>query len=122
MILVGGIHATHLNSRRFHRRTVAIIVTVVGWQWFFCLRRDQASTRRVHCSWGLGDLPGRFLFSVSHRVSRQTENSRRGARSYSASGTEAFRWTQTTGMVGIGDLPGRANFSALRLVPPQTGV
>ena len=24
----------------------------------------------------------------------------------SASGTEAFRWTEATGMVGLGDLPG----------------
>jgi len=29
----------------------------------------------------------------------------------SASGTEAFRWTQTTGMVGLGDLPG-GNFNS----------
>jgi probable HAF family extracellular repeat protein len=55
---------------------------------------------------GLGDLPGGVFDSTA--VLRDNVISNDGlvvvGRGYSASGTEAFRWTQGGGMVGLGEL------------------
>jgi probable HAF family extracellular repeat protein len=53
---------------------------------------------------GLGDLPGGGVTSGASGVS--ADGSVVVGSSASASGTEAFRWTQAGGMVGLGDLPG----------------
>ena len=53
---------------------------------------------------GLGDLPGGIVGSVSRGVSG--DGSTVVGASASASGREAYRWTQAGGMVGLGDLPG----------------
>ncbi len=53
---------------------------------------------------GLGDLAG-GIFS-SHAVGVNTDGTVIVGYSTSASGTEAFRWTQAGGMVGLGDLAG----------------
>jgi uncharacterized membrane protein len=49
---------------------------------------------------GLGDLPGGRFSSVASDVSGD------GSVVVGASGSEAFRWTSSGGMVGLGDLPG----------------
>jgi probable HAF family extracellular repeat protein len=53
---------------------------------------------------GLWDLPGSGFFSFSHGVSE--DGSVVVGISNSASGFEAFRWTQADGMVGLGFLAG----------------
>jgi probable HAF family extracellular repeat protein len=53
---------------------------------------------------GLGDLPGGAFGSGANAVS--ADGSVVVGVATSASGTEAFRWTQAGGMVGLGDLPG----------------
>jgi probable HAF family extracellular repeat protein len=53
---------------------------------------------------GLGDLPGGTLDSWAYRVS--AGGSIIVGQATSASGSEAFRWTQAGGLVGLGDLPG----------------
>ena len=53
---------------------------------------------------GLGDLPGGGSGSVVSGVS--ADGSVVVGSGNSASGSEAFRWTQAGGMVGLGDLPG----------------
>jgi len=53
---------------------------------------------------GLGDLPGGTVYSYPVGIS--ADGSTVVGYSYSASGTEAFRWTSGGGMVGLGDLPG----------------
>ena len=57
----------------------------------------------------LGDLPGGSIESYATGVS--SDGSVVSGWSISASGNEAFRWTQTSGMVGLGDLPG-GNFNS----------
>ena len=57
-----------------------------------------------HPEFGLGDLPGGGFESWAFGVS--ADGSVVVGHSFSASGYEAFRWTQATGMVGLGDLPG----------------
>jgi probable HAF family extracellular repeat protein len=60
---------------------------------------------------GLGYLPGgSFSSSASSGVS--ADGSVVVGQSTSASGNEAFRWTQGTGMVGLGYLPGGEWFSS----------
>jgi probable HAF family extracellular repeat protein len=54
----------------------------------------------------LGDLPGDAFFSVASGVS--ADGAVVVGNSSSASGTQAFRWTAPTGLVGLGDLPGGA--------------
>ena len=53
---------------------------------------------------GLGELPGGVFQSSACGVS--ADGSVVVGWSISASGGEAFRWTEHTGMVGLGDLPG----------------
>lgn len=53
---------------------------------------------------GLGDLPGGIFFSFAVGVS--SDGSTVVGSSISASGEEAFRWTESGGMVGLGDLAG----------------
>ncbi len=55
---------------------------------------------------GLGDLPGGLIHSEAFAVSGDGRVV--VGMSESASGREAFRWTETEGMVGLGDLPGGA--------------
>ncbi|WP_287722282.1 hypothetical protein [Microcystis sp. M055S1] len=57
---------------------------------------------------GLGDLPGGSFSSDATGVS--ADGSVVVGQSTSASGNEAFRWTQATGMVGLGDLAGGISF------------
>ena len=58
---------------------------------------------------GLGDLPGGIFWSSGEDVSSNGSTVVGG--SASASGYEAFRWTQSGGMVGLGDLAGGVFFS-----------
>jgi len=53
---------------------------------------------------GLGDLPGGSFYSEANGVS--ADGSVVVGGSDSASGYQAFRWTQAGGMTGLGDLPG----------------
>ncbi|MHC4904356.1 MAG: hypothetical protein ACYTEN_00845 [Planctomycetota bacterium] len=53
---------------------------------------------------GLGDLPGGSFFSQCTGISHDGKTI--VGSSLSANGMEAFRWTQTEGMVPLGDLPG----------------
>lgn len=53
---------------------------------------------------GLGDLPGGVFDSMGLGISANGLVA--VGRGSSASGNEAFRWTQAGGMVGLGDLPG----------------
>lgn len=57
---------------------------------------------------GLGDLPGGTVESLGFGVSRDGSVVVGQSRSGSDSGNviEAFRWTQSTGMIGLGDLSG----------------
>jgi probable HAF family extracellular repeat protein len=72
-----------------------------------------ANPARAASFQGLGDLPGGNFgggfYSVATGVSG--DGSVVVGRSNSASGFEAFRWTQTGGMVGLGDLPGGEFYS-----------
>jgi probable HAF family extracellular repeat protein len=52
---------------------------------------------------GLGDLPGGIIYSNANAVS--ADGTVVVGRSFGA-GWEAFRWTQSTGIVSLGDLPG----------------
>jgi probable HAF family extracellular repeat protein len=52
---------------------------------------------------GLGDLPGGRFESVAHGVS--ADGSVVVGTAMTASGKQAFRWTQSTGMVSLGNLP-----------------
>jgi probable HAF family extracellular repeat protein len=52
----------------------------------------------------LGDLPGGSIGGIAKGIS--PDGSVIVGWSYSAAGTEAFRWTQAEGMEGLGDLPG----------------
>ncbi|PHQ88682.1 MAG: HAF repeat/PEP-CTERM domain-containing protein, partial [Sulfurimonas sp.] len=61
---------------------------------------------------GLGDLAGGSFFSRAFSVS--SDGSVVVGESTSASGLEAFRWTQTGGIVGLGDLTGGSFFSRAR--------
>jgi probable HAF family extracellular repeat protein len=59
---------------------------------------------------GLGDLAGGSFSSFAIGVS--ADGSVVVGQGLSASGSEAFRWTSGTGMVGLGDLPGGLFFSS----------
>jgi probable HAF family extracellular repeat protein len=58
----------------------------------------------------LNDLPGGSTHCMAWRIS--ADGSTVVGESDSASGREAFRWTQSGGMVGLGDLPG-GNFKSI---------
>src|ERR1043166_4071537 len=58
---------------------------------------------------GLGDLSGGSFFSTAYGVS--ADGSVVVGLGNSGSGTEAFRWTSSGGMVGLGDLGGGSFFS-----------
>ncbi|MCU7241850.1 MAG: PEP-CTERM sorting domain-containing protein [Microcystis aeruginosa WS75] len=55
---------------------------------------------------GLGDLPGGSFESSAYGVSANGSVVVGEGNDTGATGTEAFRWTQGTGMVGLGDLSG----------------
>jgi probable HAF family extracellular repeat protein len=57
-----------------------------------------------HPEFGLGDLPGGKFQGWA--VAASADGSVVVGSGHSASGYEAFRWTQESGMVGLGDLPG----------------
>lgn len=63
---------------------------------------------------GLGDLPGGSTSSVARAVSADGSVIVRSR--VVAEGTEAFRWTEKTGMVGLGDLEGGPLESIARAV------
>ncbi len=69
---------------------------------------------------GLGDLPGRAFHSRAWDISADGTTVVGG--SESVNGPEAFRWTQSTGMVGLGDLPGGPFFSEARAVSADGSV
>lgn len=58
---------------------------------------------------GLGDLPGWTYSNLPLGVSADGTTVVGGI--LSATGSQAFRWSQSTGMVGLGDLPGGRVFS-----------
>ncbi len=63
---------------------------------------------------GLGDLAGGSFYSLARGVSADGSvvvGYGNSANNSGANRTEAFRWTQVTGMVGLGDLPG-GNFDS----------
>ena len=62
----------------------------------------------------LGDLPGGPFESRGQGLS--ADGTTAVGRSVGENGTEAFRWTQQTGMVGLGDLPGNSFYSEARSV------
>ena len=59
---------------------------------------------------GLGDLPGGIFVSIAQGIS--ADGSVVVGWSSSTFGTEAFRWTESTGMQGLGELPGGGFFSS----------
>jgi probable HAF family extracellular repeat protein len=59
---------------------------------------------------GLGDLPGGAFASGASKVSR--DGSTVVGYATSANGSEAFRWTQATGMIGLGSFPGGTGSSS----------
>ncbi len=69
---------------------------------------------------GLGDLPGGSFESWAYGVS--ADGSTVVGVSYSAQGSEAFRWTEATGMLGLGDLPGDGFISEARGVSADGSV
>ena len=70
---------------------------------------------------GLGHLPGGFV-SASGASAVSADGSVVVGYSYSGSGQEAFRWTQSAGMVGMGDLGGGGFQSAARDVSADGSV
>jgi len=78
--------------------TVVVICTVFA---FAAMGSVFAATASFQ---GLGDMPGGVFNSRAFDVS--ADGSTVVGYSISASGTEAFRWTLSGGMVGLGDLPG----------------
>ena len=83
-------------------RVVSLILGIVCLGFAF-----NASAKPVFM--GLGDLPGGNFYSRARGGS--ADGSVVVGFSASASGTEAFRWTQGSGMVGLGDLPGGGLYS-----------
>ncbi|MFN9671471.1 MAG: hypothetical protein ACK552_02380, partial [Microcystis sp.] len=69
---------------------------------------------------GLGDLPGGSFSSEAYGVS--ANGSVVVGYSSSSAGSQAFRWTQGTGMVGLGDLLGGGFFSRSRGVSADGSV
>ncbi len=69
---------------------------------------------------GLGDLSGGDFFSMAHGIS--ADGSTVVGYSYSGSGSEAFRWTASGGMVGIGYLGGGAASSVAEAVSADGSV
>ena len=69
---------------------------------------------------GLGNLAGGIFLSNAQDVS--SDGSVVVGSSSSASSTEAFRWTQSGGMVGLGDLPGGIFYSIARDVSSDGSV
>jgi uncharacterized membrane protein len=63
---------------------------------------------------GLGDLSGGGFNSFAWSASG--DGSVLAGQGLSASGYEAFRWTQAGGMVALGDLPGGTFFSEAKIV------
>src|SRR5688572_5801415 len=68
-----------------------------------CVGSSMAATPMFR---GLGDLPGGNFESFGGAIS--SDGSTVVGAGTSANGTEAFRWTWTSGMHGLGDLPGLA--------------
>src|SRR5262249_36563592 len=66
----------------------------------------------------LGDLPGGRVFTLAEGISGEGSTIVGFAGSYDSSGNEAFRWDQTSGMVGLGFLPNKAaNSEAISVTP-----
>jgi probable HAF family extracellular repeat protein len=84
-----------------------IVVLLFGW---FSL----AAIADPRFFMGLGDLPGQAFHSRAHDIS--ADGTTVVGESESVNGREAFRWTQSTGMVGLGDLPGGVFFSTAKAV------
>ena len=81
------------------KRTLAILMAMG------CLAAPAPAASFV----GLGDLPGGTFSSTAMAVS--ADGHVVVGYSSSSNGTQAFRWTQATGMIGLGDLPG-GNFAS----------
>ncbi len=62
---------------------------------------------------GLGDLPGGGFFSIPRAVSADGAVVVGVSGSSDSDGNEAFRWTESAGIVGLGDLIGGAADSLL---------
>jgi probable HAF family extracellular repeat protein len=103
-VLVGiGVAACWLlNRRRPHFLISVVALWLTGW----CASTGSAGPFFM----GLGDLPGGGFSSFAYGVS--SDGSIVVGQGLSASGAEAFRWTQGGGMVGLGALPS-GTFSSL---------
>ena len=84
---------------RSFRRCLLTMVAILSISVFGITQSTTAATFTE-----LGDLPGGFTSSMANGVS--ADGSVVVGNSHSASGNEAFRWTESGGMVGLGDLPG----------------
>ena len=80
-----------------------VVRKYVLWVGLFTLL-GSPSTQAGSSFTGLGDLAGGSFYSYAYGVS--ADGSVAVGRSISASGSEAFRWTDGGGMVGLGDLAG----------------
>jgi probable HAF family extracellular repeat protein len=83
---------------------ISMLMGVLTFIFFLANITDAASFH------GLGDLPGGDFRSAAYGVSE--DGSFVVGRGTSESGYEAFRWTQSDGMVGLGDLPGGDFYSS----------
>ncbi len=68
---------------------------------------------------GLGDLPGGRFSSYASGVSADGSVVVGSSESTAMFTVEAFRWTQSTGMVGLGDLPGGVSVAVLQEYQPM---
>ena len=84
-----------------------------------CLATDELIAESFQ---GLGDLPGGEIGSWAQGISADGLVVVGQSESLSASGHEAFRWTQAGGMVGLGDLPGGVFDSTARAVSADGAV
>jgi probable HAF family extracellular repeat protein len=83
--------------------------TIVGTSYRVSDSRSEAVRWRSTGVTHLGDLPGGFFSSDANSVSDDGRVVVGG--SWTASRPEAFRWTETGGMVSMGSLPGDETFS-----------
>ncbi len=97
------------SGGQFARRQVQRIASAIILS--FAFLAAQFATISLHtagatpfCFQGIGDLPGGAFISQAWGIS--ADGSTVVGTSSSTSGEEAFRWTDSTGMVGLGDLPG----------------
>jgi probable HAF family extracellular repeat protein len=88
------------------RRALRLAISVAIW---LAVRYGQANAAQP-LFMGLGDLPGGTFSSYATAVS--ADGSVVVGLGSSTPGGQAFRWTQTGGMIGLGDLPG-GNFHSV---------